>query len=459
MPGTTRHAAHALDSMRPAAAMLGAPVLLAVLLLAVLLLAAPHAAAQEGYRPAPENLEARRWFQDAKFGLFIHWGVYSTLGAGEWVMQNRQIRVDEYARLPAFFNPVDYDPAQWVALAKAAGMKYITVTTRHHDGFAMFDSKASDYNIVKRTPYGRDAIRMLVDAARKEGIKVFFYYSQLDWHHPDYYPRGQTGRETGRPDGGNFARYVDYMNAQLRELLTNYGPVGGVWFDGEWDQPKADWRLGETYRLIHELQPQALIGSNHHTPPHPGEDFQMFEKDLPGQHTTGFNPEQTVSALPLEMCETISGAWGFNITDRDYKSTATLVRTLVNAAGRNANFLLNVGPMPNGRIQPEFVTRLREVGRWMDTYGRSIYGTRGGPIEPQPWGVTTQRGDTVYVHVLDWRAPSLALPPLSRRVKSARLLRDGSRVETAQNDFGLLLKLPRVPGGVIDEVVELQLGD
>ena len=428
---------------------------MALALLAIL--AATPVAAQEGYQPAPENLEARDWFQDAKFGLFIHWGIYSQLGDGEWVMNNQQIRVNEYERLPATFNPYKYNPADWVKLAKAAGMKYITITSRHHDGFAMFDTKASDWDIVDRTPYAKDPLKLLVEEARKEGIKVFFYYSQLDWHHPDYYPRGNTGKNTGRPESGNFNRYVDFMNSQLRELLTNYGDLGGIWFDGEWDQPQANWRLGETYKLIHELQPQALIGSNHHTAPHPGEDFQMFEKDLPGQHTTGFNAGQPISQLPIEMCETINGAWGFNLTDRNVKSTPDLVRLLVNAAGRNANLLLNVGPMPSGEIQPEFVTRLREIGEWVDQYGESIYGTRGGPVEPGPWGVTTQKGNQVYVHVLDWNSPTLALPSPGKRVRSARLLRDGSAVKYQDGDFGVVLRLDPAQEGEIDRVVVLTL--
>jgi alpha-L-fucosidase len=429
-----------------------------LLLGAALALLTPFApaAAQEGYKPAPENLAAREWFQDAKFGLFIHWGVYSELAAGEWVMNNRQIRADEYERLPVTFNPYRYDPTEWVKMAKGAGMKYITITSRHHDGFAMFDTKASDWDIVDRTPYGKDAIRMLVDAARKEGIKVFFYYSQLDWHHPDYFPRGSTGHTTGRPESGDFNRYVDFMNAQLTELLTNYGEIGGIWFDGEWDNPNANWRFGETYGLIHRLQPQALIGSNHHHLPRPGEDFQMFEKDLPGQNKSGFNTTE-VGSLPLETAETMNGAWGFNITDRNYKSTEDLVRLLVNAAGRNANLLLNVGPMPSGEIQPEFVTRLREVGEWVDRYGESIYGTRGGPIPPSPWGVTTQKGNQIFVHVLDWNAPALALPSPGKKVRSARLLRDGSAVKFEQGRFGLVLQVPEAQEGEVDRVVVLEL--
>ena len=399
--------------------------------------------AQPGYTPSAANLAAREWFQDARFGMFIHWGVYSVLGQREWVMNNRKIPASDYEKLPAFFNPTSFDAAEWVSLAKAAGMKYITITSKHHDGFAMYDSKVSDYNIVARTPYKKDPMKALADECRRQGLKLFFYYSQLDWHNPDYYPRGETGRDAGRPESGTWTKYLDYMNAQLRELLTNYGEIGGIWFDGWWDKPGADWQLDRTYGLIHQLQPQALVGSNHHRRPNPGEDFQMFEKDLPGGRSQDFNSESEVGKLPLETCETMNGAWGFNITDRRYKSTRDLIRYLVRAAGSNANFLLNVGPMPDGRIQPEFVTRLREIGAWTSKYGESIYGTRGGPIGPHPWGVTTRKGNRVYVHVLDASDTSLLLPPLPSAVRSAQLLNGGQAVPFKNGDFGTILTLPK----------------
>src|SRR5262245_15488322 len=226
------------------------------------------------YQPTPENLEARDWFQNAKFGLFVHWGVYSVLADGEWVMNNKKIPISEYEKLPARFNPTEFDPAEWVALVKAAGMKYITITSKHHDGFAMWNSKVSDWNIVARTPYKKDVLKLLADECHKQGIKLFFYHSQLDWHNPNYFPRGRTGAGyTGRPESGEWNRYLDYMDAQLAELLTGYGPIGGIWFDGMWDKPQADWRLQQTYKLIHDLQPAALVGSNHHQAPIAGEDF------------------------------------------------------------------------------------------------------------------------------------------------------------------------------------------
>ncbi len=427
--------------------------------LAACLLAAVSLApvgAQSGYTPAPANLAAREWFQDARFGLFVHWGVYSVLGDGEWVMQNKKIPISDYEKLPAAFNPIDFNAAEWVSVAKSAGMKYITITSKHHDGFAMFDSKVSDYNIVARTPYKKDPLKALAEECRRQGLKIFFYYSQLDWHNPDYFPRGNTGHDAGRPDTGSWPAYLDYMNAQLRELLTNYGDVAGIWFDGWWDKPDADWQLDKTYSLIHQLQPAALIGSNHHRHPNPGEDFQMFEKDLPGGRSQSFNTDSEIGQLPLETCETMNGAWGFNLTDRRYKSTKDLIRYLVRAAGANANFLLNVGPMSNGKIQPEFVSRLQEVGQWTATYGESIYGTRGGPVAPHPWGVTTKKGDRVYVHVLDAVDASLLLPPLPSAVRSATLLRGGQPVPFKSGDFGTVLTLPKELDP-IDTVVVLEL--
>lgn len=415
--------------------------------------------------PSPENMKNREWFQDAKFGLFIHWGVYSVLGDGEWVMNNKQIPIATYEKLPAFFNPTQFDPEAWVQMAKDAGMKYITITSKHHDGFAMFDSKVSDYNIVKKTPYGKDVVKMLSDECKKQGIKLFFYHSQLDWHHPDYFPRGFTGGSwTGREEKGDMNKYLDYMDAQLTELLTNYGEVGGIWFDGMWDKKDAEWRLNKTYSLIHQLQPGALVGSNHHRAPYEGEDFQMFEKDLPGHNTTGFAPEQKVGDLPKETCETINNSWGFSLRDASNKSRKELIQYLVRAAGYGSNFLLNVGPMPNGKIQPEHTELLKQMGEWTKQYGETIYGTRGGPLSAREWGVMTQKGTLptgqagkIYVHILNWQDQTLTLPKLGKKVISAKLFIDKSAIKFLENDFGLSLQIPKAKMNDIDTVVELEV--
>jgi alpha-L-fucosidase len=418
---------------------------------------ASHAVAQ-AYQPTPENLQARREFQDMKFGMFIHWGVYSVLGDGEWVFHERHLKVDEYNRLPSFFDPEKFDAATWVALAKAAGMKYITITSRHHDGFAMFDSKVSDWNIVQRTPYKKDPLKMLADECHRQGIKLFFYYSQLDWHNPDYFPRGQSGWDNGRPDHGDFNSYLDnYMDGQLTELLTNYGAIGGIWFDGMWDKPDADWHLDKTYELIHKLQPAALIIPNHHQTPRPGEDVQTFERDLPGQNTAGFNTKYVSSDIPLESSDTLNGSWGFNIGDSNYKSAPDLERRLVRAAGNNSNLLLNIGPYPNGEIDPQFATRLHAVGEWLAQYGDSIYGTRGGPVPPGDWGVTTQKENKIYVHVLNWGSPLLALPPIAGKISSAKMLLGGESVDVTQTADGVILKLRPQGKDEVDRVVVLML--
>ena len=413
---------------------------------------------QGGYQPTAENQKSREWFQDAKFGLFIHWGVYSVLGDGEWVMNNQQIPVSTYEKLPTFFNPTAFDAKAWVAMARSAGMKYITITSKHHDGFAMWDSKVSDYNIVKRTPYGKDVLKMLAEECKKEGIKLFFYHSQLDWHNTDYFHRGGTGGNwTGRPESGDWNKYLDYMDAQLTELLTNYGDVAGIWFDGMWDKKDADWRLNKTYSLIHKLQPGALVGSNHHRAPFAGEDFQMFEKDLPGHNTTGFSAEQKIGDLPKETCETINQSWGFDLKDSHHKSKKVLVQYIVKAAGYGANFLLNVGPMPNGKIQPEHIARLKEMGEWLAVNGETIYGTRGGPLTARDWGVTTQKGNKVYIHILDWYDESLVIPSWGKKIKSARLFSDKTPVKFIENEYGITLKVPRTKMDEIDTIVELEL--
>lgn len=406
--------------------------------------------------PAASNLRAREWFQDAKFGLFVHWGVYSVLGKGEWVMNNDKMSIAEYAKLPPQFNPVRFDAAEWVATVKAAGQRYITITSKHHDGFAMWGTKQSKWNIVDATPYGKDPLKMLADACHREGIKLFFYHSHLDWTNADYYPRGRTGHASGRPESGDFNRYLDFMDEQLTELLTNYGEIAGIWFDGIWDRKDADWRLRRTYDLIHKLQPKALVGNNHHQTPNEGEDFQMFEKDLPGQNAAGFSGEAKIGRLPLETCDTIGTAWGYNPNEKKLKSTKQLLHTLIRAAGMNANFLLNVGPKPDGTIPEEFTGRLREMGAWMGKFGDSIYGTRGGPVGPRPWGVTTAKGDRVFVHVMDWPDRALAIPSFGKPVKAARVM-GGAPVPVTAVENGLLLQLPESGRDEFDTVVELSV--
>jgi len=417
------------------------------------------------YQPSAENLKARQWFQDAKFGLFIHWGVYSNLSDGEWVMRYKNITVKEYENLPNYFYPNAYDPTAWVKMAKAAGMKYITITTRHHDGFSMFDSKVSDYNIVKKTPYKKDILAPLAEACRKEGIKLCFYYSHLDWHHPDYYPRGNTGFNngcmdwSGRPQTGNWDNYLKFMNDQLTELLTNYGDIAAIWFDGFWDKKDADWKLRAQYDLIHKLQPACMVGNNHHLAVKPGEDFQMFEKDLPGKNTSGFGHESKIGDLPLEMCETMNGAWGYNLKDNKFKSSKTLIKLLVKNAGLNSNFLLNVGPQPDGKIQKEFVDTLAKVGQWTSVYGNSIYGTRGGVIPEQSWGVVTANDKEYFIHILEKpEADWIFVPIQNANLKSLATFPDGQVLESKSFGNGFMLNIAKLKSGTPDLVLKCSKG-
>jgi alpha-L-fucosidase len=433
-------------------------------LLLLLLLLVTGARAQ--YQPTAANLRARAWFDSARFGMFIHWGASSVLGAGEWVMNNRNIRVAEYKRLMQFFNPLDFNAASWVATAKAAGMQYITFITRHHDSFSNWDTQQSDWKITN-TPYGKDVLKALAAECQKQGLKLFLYYSLVDWYRNDYpHETGRTGKGTGRSGKGDYAAYLQFMKAQLRELLTNYGPIAGVWFDGHWDQldndedktlkPKIDWKYEEIYQLIHQLQPQALIGNNHHLSPLPGEDFQMFEKDLPGENKGGLSG-QSVSQLPLETCETINNSWGFNITDRSYKSTKEIIHLLVRASGYGANLLLNVGPMPNGAIQPEFTERLAEVGHWLQQYGNTVYGTRPGPLKPQDWGAITQQGNKLYLHLLNKKDDKLFIP-LPYALQQAKRLSNQQAVAIKQVTPGYwMIDLSGIAHPELDEIIEITL--
>lgn len=369
------------------------------------------------YEPTAENLAAREAFRDDEFGIFIHWGVYSVLGRGEWVMNNEKIPAAEYEKLAEEFNPTKFNAAEWVSLFKKAGAKYIVITSKHHDGFAMFAADTGDWDIGDRTEFGRDPLKELADECAKLDMKLFFYHSHLDWHHPDYFPRGMTGHGSKRPDSGDFENYLEYMDGQLAELLGGrYGKIGGIWFDGWWDQqakrfdgtkdadPKAtrlDWHLRRTYDLIHKLQPACLIGNNHHVEPFEGEDFQMFERDLPGQNKGGHSRDAVIGRLPLETCDTINGSWGYNADDKNFKSPKELIHYLVRAAGNNANFLLNIGPKPDGTIDEESSQRLLAIGEWMKQNAASVRPTRGGPVKAQSWGASTQHNDKVYLHILN----------------------------------------------------------
>lgn len=409
------------------------------------------------YVPTPENLQARKEFQDNKFGIFLHWGIYSMFGQGEWYMNNDNIDCHEYAKVASGFYPSRFDAHEWVAAIKASGARYICITSRHHDGFSMFHTKYSDYNVVDATPFKRDVIKELAEECQKQGIKLHLYYSHLDWTREDYYPLGRTGHGTGRTSHGEWATYYEFMNHQLTELLTNYGPIGAIWFDGMWDQPDGfDWKLDEQYALIHKLQPACLIGNNHHKAPYPGEDFQMFERDLPGENKAGFSGESVVGRLPLETCETMNGMWGYQIKDQNYKSVTELVRLLVRAAGKGANLLMNIGPQPNGELPAVPVERLRGVGKWMSENGDTIYGTAAGNVMTASWGTTTRKGNMLYVHLLTDEMPQFVTLPLTEKVLSSNVFHTGEKVKWEKIQGGIVLHTENLEPSV-DCIVALKL--
>jgi alpha-L-fucosidase len=424
------------------------------LLLTLLLFYCFAVNAQTTYTPTADNLATREHFQDMKFGLFIHWGIYSELGDGEWVMHNEKIPYNSYKRLADFFYPQAFNAKEWVAFAKKAGMKYITITSRHHDGFSMFGTKASPYNIVDATPYHKDPLMELAQECQKEGIELHFYYSLLDWGRPDYSFGSQI--VDGKPVKGDWDSYINFMKAQLTELITNYPAVKGIWFDGYWERTEANWRLDEIYGLIHKLNPAIIIGNNHHEAVKDGEDFQMFEKDLPGGNTTGFSGKSKIGSLPLETCETINNSWGFNINDHSYKSVKQIIHYMVNAAGRNANFLLNIGPMPNGKIQSEFADTLAQVGDWMNKHGESIYDTRGNMMAAQQWGVVTYKNKILYAHVLEKpNQPHIFLPFNTKKVSKVTLMADGRSIKFKQQPEGVFIYMEGVTADPVDTILEL----
>ena len=407
------------------------------------------------------------WFDEARFGLFVHFGPYSVLGNGEWVMQNRPIKVHEYKKLQFFFNPQDFDAAEWVKIAKDAGMKYITFTSRHHDGYSMWNTKLSDWNIMNSPHFGRDIIKELAEECHKEGIKLVLYYSLIDWSRTDYqYWTGQTGKGCGRVDRGEWSSYINFMKAQLTELLTHYGEIAGIWFDGDWDQhpsgstthatARLDWHYREIYDLIHELQPNCMISNNHHKEPIEGEDYQAFERDLPGEDKGGYSVGQKVAQnLPQETCETMNKTWGYNITDDHFKSETELIHYLVRAAGYGANLLLNVGPMPNGVIQPECVERLQNMGVWLSKYGHTIYKTKGGFVKPQVWGATTSKGKVSYMHVLNQKENEILVH--IPNFKSAKWMNVEAKLSYVKiKETGdILFDLTDTPYDEIDSIIEV----
>jgi alpha-L-fucosidase len=422
---------------------------------------------QLNYTPSRENLANREWFRDAHFGMFIHWGVSSVLGKEiGWALSGQDINL--YRENMQVFNPVKFDAAAVVKLAKDAGMKYITFTTRHHDSFSMFDTKYSDWGIMN-TPYAKDVLKMLADECHKQGIRLFCYYSLTDFYRVDYC-QGNIKRAKGIEGECNWEAYLQFMKNQLTEILTNYGPIYGIWFDGHWDQVERkdgktanqlrEWHYDQIYKLIHDLQPGCMIVNNHHLAPFPGEDYQTFERDLPGENTGGgYSADAKVSEeLPLETNDIIGKSWGYVMGDTINRSSGELIRLLVRAAGHGANFLLNIGPTPLGEVRQTHRERLMEMGKWLKTYGETIYGTRKSFMKPAPWGVAVEKGDKVYLHILEpgKTGGKIQLKDLPFTVKKARLFESGEKVRfTHAPSGGLTLETEGLLPDAADQVIVL----
>ena len=441
-----------------------------ILSLFALLLFCGSALAQS-YEPSAENLRERDAFRQHRLGIFLHWGIYATYAQGEWYLETAGLRQEDYAVAAQSFCPAKFDAAAWARAFKDAGAGYVTITSRHHDGFSMFKSAASSYNIVDATPFGRDIVGELAQACADEGLRFQVYYSLLDWIREDY-PQGRTGLKTGRNgDRQDYGHYFDFMKAQVKELIMQYPNLAALWFDGLWDHdqdPGFDWRMPEFYAYIHRLKPELLIGNNHHQLPIDGEDFQMFERDLPGENKAGYSG-QGIGTLPLEMCQTMNSAWGYRIDDPWYKSVRELVHLLVRAAAKNSNLLLNIGPMANGELPVPALDRLAGLGGWMRGHSVSVDGTTSTAIPEQPWGVTTQNDRTLFLHILTPEALPLrdglcklvvALPQDLRlpRKGAVTLLADATPLPyEISNDGFLTITLPQTALEDIDTVICLSL--
>ncbi len=418
-----------------------------------------------------EHDKRMEWWRKARFGLFIHWGLYS-IPAGEWdgktnyaewIRNQAQIPIDVYDKFVSKFNPVKFDADRWVRMAKNAGMKYIVITSKHHDGFCLFNSKYTDFDIMS-TPFHRDILKELSRACKKEGIKLCFYYSIMDWHHPDYLPR--RGWETDRSaKGADFDRYVQYMKNQLKELLTNYGNIGVLWFDGEWENTWNDKRGLDLYNYVRSIQPDIIINNRVGTGRSGLEGFTEGE-GFAGDFGT---PEQQIPSTGLpgvdwESCMTMNDHWGYNKNDKNFKSTKEILQMLADIASKGGNYLLNVGPTSQGLFPSESVERLQEIGKWMELNGESIYGTGASPFKNLDWGRCTQKmidGNTrLYLHVFNWpQDGKLVIPGIYNKPIRSFLLSDKNKspLNFEKNEDAIIINVPSVAPDSINSVVVLDI--
>ena len=350
-----------------------------------------------------------QWFSEARFGMFVHWGLYAipagdyqgkkVPGIGEWIMKTGNIPTSEYEELCGQFDPVTFNAEAWAALAKRTGMKYLLITAKHHDGFCLWDSRVTDYDIVDRTPFSKDIIRALAGACERQGIKLCLYYSILDWHHPDVSYR--TAKADRHPD-----RYVqEYMKPQLAELLSGeYGRIDMLWFDGWWESWWTPEMGRDVYDFVHELNPQVIVNDRLRSGDYIIGDYVTPEQNIPAVPTSSLQP-----GARWETVMTMNNTWGYRADDRNWKSPRELIRTLIEVASRGGNLTLNVGPDARGRIPPESVEALNAIGQWMEVNGEALYGTSHSPFGCMPWGRITAKRDTLYLHVFEWPRQELAL--------------------------------------------------
>lgn len=382
--------------------------------------------------------ERTKWFQEARLGMFIHWGLYSIPAAGEWIMTNRQMTVEEYEPYFKEFNPTKYNPKEWAKLAKKAGMKYAVMTAKHHDGFCLFDSAYTDYKSTN-TKTGRDLIREYIDAFREEDIKIGLYYSLLDWHHEDYPAYGDRhhpmrNNEAFKNKSHNFDNYIEYFHNQVKELVTGYGKIDIMWFDFSYDDMTGEkWQATKLVNMIKKYQPDIIIDNRL-------DDKKNIKKATLSPYTGDFDsPEQIIppkgvlnengNPVPWEACITLNNNWGYSSMDRDYKSPKQVIRSLVECVSKNGNMILNVGPNAKGEIPKESISILEEVGDWLDDNGDSIYGCKASELSKPEWGRYTQKGNLLYAHIYDRGIGYTNLNNLRGKIKKARLLRDGSEIK------------------------------
>ncbi|MGH7968157.1 MAG: alpha-L-fucosidase, partial [Limisphaerales bacterium] len=364
---------------------------------------------------SPAQPEAIQRWQDKRFAMFIHWGPVSLTGQEISWSRGAQIPIEVYDKLYLRFNPTNFNAEEWVSVAKAAGMKYIILTTKHHDGFCLWDTKYTEFNIM-HSPFGRDVVKELSAACKKQGIAFGTYYSTCDWHHPDF-PLGSPGGTTKKPNP-NMDRYTEYLRGQVTELIRNYGPLIELWFDVP--QETGPERGIPTANLVRSLQPDILINNRVGGTP---ADFST-----PEQQIGAFNMKR-----PWETCMTICTQWSWKPNDQ-LKSLQQCLQTLILTAGGNGNLLFNVGPMPDGRIEPRQVERLKEMGAWLQQHGESIYSTRGGPWKPTRSVASTRRGDLIYVHILRWDEPNVSLGNIPAKIIASSLLTGGEPVVKQTQD-------------------------